>query len=87
MEILLRHPLSEGCIAGVMRKVLIEKLSTAGTLVAESPLNIADLESADEIFLTNAISGIRWVKQFRNKKYSHTKTYHIYKQFVQTFWQ
>jgi branched-chain amino acid aminotransferase len=33
------------------------------------PLNLL---SADEIFLTNAIQGVRWVGGFRTKKYENT---------------
>lgn len=71
-------PLSEGCIAGVMRKNLIQKLGVAGYKPQEKICEAVDLENADEIFLTNAISGIRWVKQFRNKNYTRDLTREIY---------
>ena len=58
-------PLSEGCVAGVMRRYLVEKIKN----VLEKPCSINDLENADEIFITNAIKGINWVKQFKRKHY------------------
>jgi branched-subunit amino acid aminotransferase/4-amino-4-deoxychorismate lyase len=35
------------------------------------PLVVSDLLSADEVFLTNAVDGIRWVGAFREKRYYH----------------
>ncbi len=37
--------------------------------VQSSPVAPDDLLAADEIFLTNAIQGIRWVMGFRQKRY------------------
>ncbi len=45
-------PLSEGCVAGVMREVLLEQNS-----VIEKFCTKEDLRNADEIILTNAIQG------------------------------
>ncbi|TMI94966.1 MAG: 4-amino-4-deoxychorismate lyase [Bacteroidetes bacterium] len=66
-------PLSEGCVAGVMRKKILE-LATLNPdyLVQESVLTREILLQADEVFLTNAIAGIRWVKEYRNKVYQNT---------------
>ncbi len=75
-------PLSEGCIAGVMRKHLVESLQGAGYKAEEKLCEIADLENADEIFLTNAIQGMRWVKVFRHKIYTSTITKDIYRQCI-----
>lgn len=52
--------------------------------ILERPLEITDLEQADEIFLTNAIQGIRWVRQFRDKTYENTQTKKIYESLQQT---
>ena len=75
--------LSEGCVSGVMRKYLVEKIRTAGFDVREGVVTKSDLETFDEVFLTNAMYGIRWVKQFRDKKYIHTQTLRIYKDFIE----
>jgi branched-chain amino acid aminotransferase len=83
-ETILTPPLSEGCIAGVMRKYLLQKFAEAGLKHKEMPLTIGDLENADEIFLTNAIKKVQWVKQFREKRYQSKRVMEIYKQFVQT---
>ncbi len=75
--------LSEGCINGVMRKYLLEKMQDANYQVQEGNVTIDDLENADEIFLTNAIYGIHWVKQFRHKMFTNLQTFKIYNDFVQ----
>ena len=59
-------PLSEGGVAGVMRRYVVEHYP-----VVERPVTPAGLEEASEVFLTNAIAGIRWVNQFGEKKYTH----------------
>jgi branched-chain amino acid aminotransferase len=66
-------PLNEGCVAGVMRKEILE-LATRNSdhLVQEHILTKETLLQADEVFLTNAIAGIRWVKEFRSKVYNNT---------------
>ncbi|HVU93790.1 MAG TPA: aminotransferase class IV [Puia sp.] len=62
-------PLSEGCVAGVMRRFLLSQLPGAGILVHEHPVTAEDLLDADEVFLSNAIRGIRWVQTFRKSRY------------------
>ncbi|NSL88512.1 aminotransferase class IV [Chitinophaga solisilvae] len=62
-------PLSEGGVCGVMRKHLLK--SDLPFRIIEQPLTIEDLENADEIFLTNAIQGIRWVGAFRDSSYGN----------------
>jgi len=62
-------PLSEGGVCGVMRKHLLRMESPF--LFVEKPVTVADLENADEIFLTNAVTGIRWVSSFRDSSYGN----------------
>lgn len=66
---LITPPLSEGGVCGVMRKHLM-KMDLPFRII-EKPLTIEDLENADEIFLTNAIMGIRWVGMFRDSSYGN----------------
>ena len=66
-------PLNEGCVAGVMRKkVLALATQNPDFLVSESILTEDILLQADEVFLSNAINGIRWVKECRGKSYKNT---------------
>lgn len=76
--------LDQGCVNGVMRRYLLESLSAVGYVISETSISIQDVTTADEVFLTNAISGIRWVKQFENVNYGNAKTIEIYTRFVKT---
>ena len=62
-------PLSEGCVAGVMRNYLLSRLPEQGYEVIEKETSLEDLANAEEMFFTNAISGLRWVGEFKGKKY------------------
>ena len=62
--------LDEGCIDGILRNIVISILKSAGYFINDNcSLTIQDLLAADELFLTNVISGVRWVVAFRQKRY------------------
>ena len=61
-----------------MRKHLISILKQNNSEVAEMPIKIEDIANADEIFLTNSIRGIMWVRQFENSNYGNFETRKIY---------
>lgn len=76
--------ISEGCIDGTMRRHILHELSISGINVLEGTISIAQLESAQEIFLTNAIRRIITVRKFMGTVYSHTKSREIYNRCVRT---
>lgn len=76
--------LAEGCVAGVMREYLLGVLREEGQDIAEIPVSPEDILDADEIFLTNAIRGIRWVARVGEKKYGRDLSVQIYDRFVKT---
>jgi branched-chain amino acid aminotransferase len=76
-------PLSEGCVAGVMRRYLLEALPQAGYAVQEQPVSPEELAGADEIFLTNALRGIRWVRSFRDTTYGNRLAIAVHEQIIQ----
>ena len=61
--------LSEGCIAGTMRRYLLDHLPDAGFSVIEQPLTKEILKSADAAFLTNAIRRIKWIRSIDDTEY------------------
>lgn len=63
--------LTEGCIAGVMRQHLISLLKAKGMQVCETAISLNDVMEADELFVTNAIRGIKWVYRCAEKVYSN----------------
>ena len=64
-------PLSEGCVAGVMRKQIMNIANENKILTFESSITPYTLMNGDEVFLTNSINGIRWVGQFKDKFYTN----------------
>lgn len=63
-------PLAEGCVAGVMRRKLLNDLPQLGYGVEETPVTYELLHDAGEVFLTNAIRRIQWVASINNKIYT-----------------
>ena len=61
--------LSSGCLAGVMRAHVIQLLQGSNHNIVQREVGTEELMSADEIFMSNSISGIRWVGSYRQKRY------------------
>jgi branched-chain amino acid aminotransferase len=70
--------LHQGCVNGVMRRYVVEELKKKGYVVKQAALSQTDLEDADEMFLTNALQGIKWVRRFWNSDYGHEQTKRIH---------
>lgn len=67
-------PITDGCIDGVMRKQILTIAAQNKILVFEQSLTVHTLTDGDEVFLTNAIKGIQWIGQFKNKFYTNQKS-------------
>jgi len=76
--------ITEGPVAGVMRRHLIKTLRANDYEVEETTVSVADVLEASEVFLTSAIHGIKWVKQIDNSQYNNSLTTVLYKDFIQT---
>ena len=64
-------PVSDGCLNGIMRKQILELLKKIeGIEVKEASISPFDLQKADELFLTNVISGIQPITKYRKKEYT-----------------
>ncbi len=74
--------LSEGCIAGVMRRHIIKSIQQENIPFEESQIEAEELLQADEIFLTNSIRGISWVKQFNESNYNNQLAKYLHEKFV-----
>lgn len=61
--------LSEGCIAGVMRGVVMNIARMNNVPLIEAQINPEVLKEAEEVFITNAVGGIRWVMGYGRKRY------------------
>ncbi|MGQ1908517.1 aminotransferase class IV [Marinifilum sp. RC60d5] len=59
-----------GAVAGIMREQLIKAaLNLNLTIYEDCDLSIKDIYEADEIFLSNAITGIKWVVAFEDRRF------------------
>lgn len=65
-------PLSEGCVAGVMRAFLLKSLPAAGYKLYEEPLTVDRLGKAKEVFLANALRGLRPVAEIAGIRQYHS---------------
>ncbi len=74
--------LTEGPVNGVMRKHILYSLRKMDISVEETSITGEDLSEASEIFLTNAIYGIRWVKQLGKNGFTNSFSKKLHKDCV-----
>ena len=70
--------LQEGCVAGVMRRVVIQQVLKSGIDLIEKEISISELLAAEEVFLTNSIYNIRWVQGIGDITFKNSLTYTIF---------
>ncbi|MCF7561876.1 aminotransferase class IV [Sabulilitoribacter multivorans] len=64
-------PISDGCLKGVMRTQLINMIKELKEYeLLEESISPFELQKADEIFITNVITGIQPVSKYRKKTYN-----------------
>lgn len=78
--------ISEGCVNGIMKNYLLQCLRKENIPVEETSLTIEDVLQAQEVFLTNSIYGIKWVKQCGNSNYTLQTAALLHKQFIAALW-
>ena len=61
--------LTEGCVEGVMRRVVMDMAADEGIPVVEAQIHPDIMKEADEIFCTNAVQGVQWVMGYKQKRY------------------
>lgn len=63
-------PLEDGCLNGVLRKQLLAILKKMPSYqVSEESISPFKLQKADELFITNIVSGVISVTKYRKKEY------------------
>ncbi|HLP65347.1 aminotransferase class IV [Flavobacterium sp.] len=68
---LITPPVSDGCLNGVMRKQILSLAKKIeGIAVVEQSISAFELQKADELFITNVISGIQPITKYRKKEYA-----------------
>ena len=70
---LITPPISDGCLNGVMRKNILSIAKTLDEIeVVEKSISPFDLQKAEELFITNVITGIQPITKYRKKEYQST---------------
>lgn len=65
-------PLEEGCLNGITRKKLIEVIDKLDDFtLEEAAVSPFELQKADELFLTNVITGIQPITKYRKKTFEN----------------
>ncbi len=71
--------LDQGCVNGVMRRVIMNIAAKYKIKVVECAILPDDLLKADEVFICNAVKGVQWVKGIEHKRYYHEAASRIMK--------
>ncbi|WP_298539154.1 aminotransferase class IV [uncultured Aquimarina sp.] len=68
-------PISDGCLKGVLRTQLLRILEKLPEYeIEEASISPFELQKADELFITNVITGIQPITKFRKKEYKSEVT-------------
>ena len=70
-------PQTDGPVTGVLRNLLLHLLPQNGYEVVEKSVRYEELLEADEVFLTNAVRGIRPVTRWEEKVFQQTHCAHF----------
>ena len=71
-NIIFTPQLREGCVDGTMRNCILS-LKDFEYKIVESKVKIGDILEAEEVFLTNAIQGVRWVSHIKEQQFTEQK--------------
>ena len=65
-------PLTSGCLPGVTRDLLLHEIHVAGYKVCEKTLTAAELEAADEVFITSTTRSLLPVGEIESRALPHS---------------
>lgn len=64
-------PVSEGCLPGVTREVLLEEVRVTGIEIGEQALTVEDLHRAEGVFITSTTRGLLPVREIGGRTLEH----------------
>ncbi len=64
----LTPPLSSGCLPGITREILVSEIRVPGYTIREQTLTPADLETADDVFITSTTRDLLPVLEIEGRK-------------------
>ena len=63
-------PLTDGCLKGIVRKQLIDIINLMEDyILEEASISPFEIQKADELFITNVITGIQPISKYRKKEF------------------
>ena len=62
-------PVSDGALPGVVRSILVEEFGQLFS-ITEKSISLADIMDADEVFLTNALMGVKSITKFNTREFN-----------------
>ena len=66
-------PLTDGCLKGIMRKQIMDTIELIPEYTLEEvSISSFELQKADELFITNVITGIQSISKYRKKEFNNT---------------
>jgi branched-chain amino acid aminotransferase len=65
-------PVSSGCLPGITRELLLGEIHVPGIQIVEKKLTPAELEAADEVFITSTTRNLLPVRQIEGKAIGRT---------------
>lgn len=71
-NVIITPNLSQGCVDGTMRRLIIDILKK-NYEVLEKNIEINDFKLAHEVFISNSITGVKWVKKVEDTVYESSK--------------
>lgn len=60
----------QGALDGVVRKQMLKLLEEDGYEISDDKIRAYEINIADQVFVTNSISGIQYINQFRKKEFT-----------------
>lgn len=77
-------PLSQGCINGIIRKQIFKIAKKINLEIEEKIIAPFELQAADELFITNIMTGIQSVTKYRKKIYTNNLSFQLYEELNKT---
>lgn len=63
-------PLNEGCLDGIMRRVLLQICNEENIHVQQEPITMDMLNKSEEVFTSSSMRGIQWVNKVEDFNYN-----------------
>lgn len=83
---LITPPIADGCLNGIMRKQVLQlSKNNADITFIEQSISPFDLQKADELFITNVITGIQPITKYRKKDFKNSFALKLVDQLNTTF--